>query len=101
VATALRRTPPDWWRELRQRERALEQQQEASKQRLLAGDETDFETYLRQEARTALAQLTEQLMTDFRAAGQSEPQARAQAEQMARTHLRHRFRKEHISSAGA
>lgn len=94
-ASAGRRTPPDWWRDLRKHEREIERQQECSKLKLLRehSAEADFDEYLRNDARDEFMALMERLSADLRTSGQSEHDARTNAEYMARIHLQNRFRR--------
>ena len=103
AAAEHRRTPPDWWRELRKRERQIEREQEQSKAAVLPAEAADdrFDEYLRTEAREAFTRVTEKLLADFQTAGQSDRDARQKAEAFARTHLWNRFRREHPEAAGS
>ena len=96
AASAGKRTPPDWWRELRKRERRLEAKQEEAKATLLAdrADDATFQMYLQNEAREAFEEAVCTLFADFTKAGRSEGEARASAEQHARLHLLNRYRHE-------
>lgn len=96
-AAAGRRTPPDWWRELRKREREIERQQETSKLKLLHEQcqTSDFETYLETEVREEFLKTIDRVSTELRTAGQSTLEAREHAEEMARIHFQNRFRREH------
>jgi len=102
AAAARKRTPPDWWRELRRREREMERNQEEQKQHVFS-DESDevFEQYIQNQARDVFQSVMKKLVSDLRSAGQSEPEARTNAEHMARMHLRNRFRKEHPEFTGS
>ena len=101
AAAQERRTPPDWWRELRKRELKIERQQDESKAALLAdkADTERFDEYLRTEAREAFSRVTRKLIADHQRAGQSEPHARENATYMARMHFWNRFRQEHPEAA--
>ena len=97
-AAAGRRTPPDWWRELRKQERVQEEQRERQKADLTieaTDDEAAFEEYLRTEAKVAFGQVMEKLCCELRDAGQGEDEARRHADYHARMHFRNRFRREH------
>lgn len=97
-AAAGKRTPPDWWRELRKRERQQEQEQARSKAGLSASEsqsEALFEEYLQTEAKEAFARVMDKLLADLRQAGQNEPEARRNATYHARLHFWNRYRQEH------
>jgi len=102
-ASEKRRTPPDWWRDLRKCELRREREQEQSKAKLFdekeSGDE--FEKYLQAEARDAFQRITQKLIADLRKAGQGEPEARDNADYMARVHLRQQFDREHPEADGS
>ena len=100
-AASGRRTPPDWWRELRKREREIERQQECSKLKLIQGRSAqgDFESYLQTEVRDAFVSTIDRLKADLQNSGQSDIDARQNAEDMARLHFQNRFRREHPIAA--
>ena len=100
-AASGRRTPPDWWRELRKREREIERQQECSKLKLIHAQSAkgDFESYLRTEVRDAFVSTIDRLKADLQNSGQSDIDARQNAEDMARLHFQNRFRREHPIAA--
>jgi hypothetical protein len=50
---------------------------------------------MQSEAREAFDRVTRQLVSDLLRAGQVEPEAQANAERMARAHLKNRFRQDH------
>jgi hypothetical protein len=86
-----RRTPPDWWREIRRQEEIKRRNTSTTAE----PDEThdrEFEEYLKTEAHDAFDNVMRRVFNDFRRAGQSEPEAREHAEHIARTHFLHRFR---------
>jgi len=97
AAADQRRTPPDWWRELRKQE--LQQEREQDRRRWSVSAEKEataaFDKYLRTEARETFERITLRLIADLRNAGQPEPQARDNAAHMARMHLWNRYRQEH------
>ncbi|MDB5389427.1 MAG: hypothetical protein JWM11_5073 [Planctomycetaceae bacterium] len=95
AAAADRRTPPDWWRELRKRERELEREQEQSKSQLLSTKGTSFEDYLKHEAREAFEKTMQQLLSDLERSGKSAGEARSHAQELTRAHFWNQFRKEH------
>lgn len=100
AASAGRRTPPDWWRDLRRQEREQERQQEEAKARLLVeprNNSDGFEQYLRTEASDIFLQITERLVHDLGTSGQPEHVARENADRIARGQLRHRYRLQHGS----
>lgn len=91
------RTPPDWWRDLRRQEQAMEREQSERKAALTvtSAEDQEFEQYLQDEAREVFVKVTSKLVTDLQSAGQSEAEAQSNAEYTARMHLRNRFRREH------
>lgn len=97
AAAEQRRTPPDWWRELRKREQELERKQDREKATVLqtADTDTSFEEYLKTAAREVFDDIMRKLCSDLRQAGQSEPQAKANADYLTRQHLWNRYCKEH------
>jgi hypothetical protein len=92
------RTPPDWWRELKKHE---ELQRRNASTRIAPDDafEAEFEEYLQTEARDAFERVMQRIFTDFKAVGQSDPDARENAQHHARTHFRHRFRAKYGGAA--
>ena len=101
AASAGNRTPPDWWRELRKREREIDEKQRASTHSMVrATNEKDaFERYLQDEVRDAFDETMNQLAADLRRCGQGDADARRQAESMTRTHFMNRFRRSQSSSS--
>jgi hypothetical protein len=97
AAVDKRRTPPDWWRDLRKRELELERKQERSKAALLRESREDkaFEAYLATEAREAFANAMDRIAKDLRKVGKQEHEVKSQAEYLARMHFKNRYRKEH------
>lgn len=92
------RTPPDWWRELRKQELAREREQQRSKSMLAEREdarEAAFETYLQGEAKAAFFQVMNKLADELKRAGQSELEARRNAQYHARMHLWNSYRREH------
>jgi hypothetical protein len=93
------RTPPDWWydhrKEAQRRER--EHQRDTEQGPASSNDDHDraFENYLQGEAREAFAQLVERLQLRNEEAGQPRRQAARNADESARHHMKHRFRKDH------
>lgn len=95
------RTPPDWWYEHR---KEAERREIESNRRVLEpgadpgaplGEERAFDEYLRGEGRAAFADLVGSLVQRFRDAGKTRGEAERNAAEAARSHLRHRFRREH------
>lgn len=99
-AAAGRRTPPDWWRELRREELRREREAErAQLQTVAAGtaktDENQaFRTYLEGEARDAFQQVAQRLIDDLIANGKPREDARETGTYLARLHFLNRFRRE-------
>ena len=91
-----RRSPPDWWRELRQvecrrqRDADRDQQENAS----AASEEDAFREYLEGEAREAFSSVMQKLVSDLTSRGKSNADAKESAHYMARIHFLHRFRRE-------
>jgi hypothetical protein len=92
-AAAKRTTPPDWWREARKRE--FLQQQMPLETVQPEDEEAAFNAYLRDEAHVAFERVMQRLFTELRDAGQSDTDARTNAEYTARIHLRRQFREQH------
>ena len=92
-----RRTPPDWWRELRKEEERRRWQADHDESNANATRKFDeaFNTYLKTEARDAFSRVMDRIFQDLRAAGQTDAEARSNAEYHARTNLISRFRTEH------
>ena len=88
-AAAGKRTPPDWWRDLRK--------QEERRHRAVPTGEGDatFDRYLETEARDALERVTESIFTDLTRSGADEWEARYRARYIARQNLRAQFHREH------
>ena len=90
-----KRTPPDWWRELRkQEERRRWQADDEAEDRSREFDRA-FEEYLKTEAREAFGRVMDKVFSDLTSGGQSEQDARRNAEHFARIHFSNRFRAEH------
>lgn len=89
------RTPPDWWRELRKQEERRHFEETKGRHDTERGFEKAFDEYLKTEAREAFERVMNRLFQDLRSGGQSEPDARENASNFARTHFIHRFRGEH------
>ncbi len=99
-----KRTPPDWWRELRKQE--LLQQQEQQRAKSVLGDqetsqEAAFETYLETEAKEAFARVMQKLVGELKQAGQNEPEAHHNATYHARMHFWNKYRQEHPEESAA
>lgn len=92
-------TPPDWWREQQKRE-FLDRQQPRPRSEQ-GSEETAFEAYLRDQGQRAFEQVMQNLFDRLREAGQSETDARKNAEYTARIHLRRQFRDEHPEHAAS
>ncbi len=94
-----RRSPPDWWRELRQQE--ARQQRESDRHHLenvgVASEEEAFRRYIEGEAREAFATVMERLVRDLTSRGKSIEEATESSKYLARVHFLNRFRQEHPS----
>ncbi len=91
-------TPPDWWREQQKREFLARREQ--SRPRSEEGsEEAAFEKYLRDRGQQAFEQVMRGIFDRLREAGQSETEARHNAEYTARIHLRRQFREQHPEQA--
>lgn len=86
-------TPPDWWRELRKQERQREVEARTTTDD--ATEDQQFDRYIQTEAKEAFNRVMSRLFQELNGAGQSEPEARANADRFARMHLRKQFREEH------
>jgi hypothetical protein len=92
-AEARRTTPPDWWRELRRQEQEQEREERRAASRKTADE--SFEQYLQVEAREAFERVMDRLFRGLRDAGQSESEARENAEYAARVQIHRQFLREH------
>ncbi len=90
-----RRTPPDWWHELRKQELAKEREQERQKAQLFRSEDDAFAEYLRGEACEAFDRVMRQLIGDLQKSGRAATDCEEQARQFTRTHFLNRFRQEH------
>ena len=95
AAKESRRTPPDWWHELRKQELARERQQERSKSQLFHSEDDAFEKYLRDEAREAFDRVMNRLIEDLQKSGKPATECEEQARNFTRMHFLNRFRQEH------
>ena len=95
-AEAKRTTPPDWWQELHRRERKERRAERNTAAR--ANPDESFEQYLRCDAREAFDRVMQRVFQGLRDAGQSETEARDNADYMARVHLRQQFLRDHPES---
>jgi len=93
------RTPPDWWYAYRKEADRRERESSASLLNLpdvgnatVEGDA--FENYLQNEARSTFEDLFERLRREYEQGGQSPREAARNANDSARTHMRHRFQKD-------
>jgi hypothetical protein len=97
------RTPPDWWYDHR---KEAERRDRESRRQLLelpgseprsaeVDEDAAFEQYLRGEGRAAFTEILERLMTQFLSSGRSRRDSERSAIEVARTHLRSRFRHEY------
>ncbi len=96
------RTPPDWWHEYRkqaqrqeQEERAAHSGQPATSAPTERDAEQAFAEYLRTEARETFDALLDRLRLQYETAGQPRREAARHADDVARLHMRHHFRKAH------
>lgn len=97
-ANVNRRTPPDWWHDLRRAERGQEEEQARRKDALFA--RPSFDDFLAGEAMDKLASITASLVKDYVKQGQDESAAREQAEHMARVVLQRSYEKEYCAEDG-
>ncbi len=95
AAKESRRTPPDWWHELRKQELAKEREQERQKAQLFRSEDDAFEEYLQGEAHDAFDRVMRQLIDDLQKSGRSVSECQDQARDFTRTHFLNRFRQEH------
>ena len=82
-ATKGTRTPPDWWHEVRRAEARIRAKSEASHAEMTPSETPD----LPEEARLAYARVAKEMFAVFRAGGQPEPTAKANAEKFAREYV--------------
>ena len=90
LASQQRTTPPDWWRELRKTEFVQERANRPSE----PDDEQAFNDYLAHEGREAFERVMNKLFVSLRESGQTEPEARSNAEYTAKVNLRRTFREQ-------
>ncbi len=95
AAKTSRRTPPDWWHELRKQELVRQREQEREKAQLFRSEDDAFEEYLRDEAREAFDRVMGRLIDDLQKSGRTVNECQEQARQFTRTHFLNRFRQEH------
>lgn len=88
-----RTTPPDWWRDLRRQER--EQERDEFRGAVRPAPHDAFDHYLATEAHEAFHRVMDRVFRGLREAGQSEDQARENAQYTARMHLHQQFRRHH------
>lgn len=94
------RTPPDWWYEYRKDAERGERAMKAALLNAPAASEAlpegpTFDEYLRGEAKDAFEELMGRVRRQYEQGGQSPREAARSASDLARDHMRHRFRKEH------
>ena len=96
-----RRSPPDWWRELRQEEarRQRNEDRHQFESVSVASEEAAFRQYLEGEARDAFEGVMQRLIGDLTSRGKSVEEATEPAQYMARLHFLNRFRKERGTSS--
>ena len=96
-----RRSPPDWWRELRQEE--ARRQRDADREQFervsVASEEAAFQAYLEGEAREAFDSVMQKLVSDLTSRGKTVQEAEEPSRYMARLHFLNRFRKERGGTA--
>lgn len=87
------RTPPDWWRELRRREREIQHaaEQAETAEATVQNDEVAFRLHLETEAKAAFEKVMDGLFTDLAGRGHDETQARDTARRLAEAHFRNRY----------
>ena len=95
-----RRSPPDWWRELRQDETRLQRDEDRLhfESVSVTSENAAFKQYLEGEAREAFQSVMQRLISDLTSRGKSVEEATEPAEYMARLHFLNRFRKERGTS---
>jgi hypothetical protein len=90
-----RRTPPDWWRAVRKEEERRRWQADRESSELSDSFEEVFNAYLQTEAREAFDRVMDRIFQDLKSSGQSDSDAKQNANHFARTHFVSRFRAEH------
>lgn len=92
-----KRTPPDWWHDMRREEKR--RQREADREQFQKVAETDeevaFKDYIEGEARAAFENVMERLVSDLVSKGKSPEDAHESGAYMARIHFLNRFRQAH------
>ena len=78
-----KRTPPDWWHDVRRAEARLQAKAQAAS----AGITLNAPPDLSDEARQAYERIAKEMFTVFRAGGQAEPAAKNNAEKFAREYV--------------
>ncbi len=78
-----KRTPPDWWHDVRRAEARLQAKAQAAS----AGISLNAPPDLTDEARQAYERIAKEMFTVFRAGGQAEPAAKNNAEKFAREYV--------------
>lgn len=87
-----KRTPPDWWRELRKAEEKARHRRDDDAP--AHEEDPGFDEWLQDEARETYQQVVDRLFADLRTAGKTEPEARDSAVYIARMNLRSQFRRQ-------
>ena len=87
-----KRTPPDWWRELRKAEEQTRRRDSSDDQS--DTDDLGFDAYLQNEARETFKRVSDSIFANLTSAGHNEAEARERAVYIARMNLRAEFRRQ-------
>ena len=88
-ASSKRRSPPDWWLEIRRAERLQEEERNRRKESLFT--RPSFEDYIAGEAMQTLADITTKLISDYTRQGLDRTSAEDRANRMARSLVRRKY----------
>lgn len=89
-------TPPDWWHELKRKERAQEAAQDHAK-RAMEGkffEDRGFDSYIETQAKEAFENVMQGLISDFMKGGKPRHEAEREARQHTVSHFRNKYRQQ-------
>jgi hypothetical protein len=86
-----KRTPPDWWREMRKREEQSRRQSVPEPAGFDEGTEKSFKKYLEEQPRAALQEIFDRVFQGLIHVGKPESEARSMAMNLTEMHFRNRF----------
>jgi hypothetical protein len=90
-----KRTPPDWWRDVRKREEETRRQSIPEPGSFDERTEATFKGFLESQPRAAIQEIFERVFQNFRHAGKTEDEARTVAMNLTELHFRNRFFRQH------